>query len=257
MILASVSSSKLSLSWGWPAAASIGGIILLVGLWLEYRADKIWHPNLDDFRSQHSKKKFGEILVMLGVVVEIVIGFALAAKDERTERQTANQIAQMTTNDPLNLPVVSASLEVKLYIVPPEGFIAWFRKPIDCQALGNVSDTNRFVLLLHSISADPGAGPGGDLWYTLRFDPRRPLERMKGITKSNVTARMIGECVNLLNIWFTSFSMTNADIKGGSGTLFINGRPLKTFKIAPGEIRNEKGYLTNSDSVPITTLSPK
>ena len=117
MILAfSVSSVNF---WGWPFAASIGGLAVLVGLWMEYSAEKKWYANLDDFRSQKSKEKWGEKLVMLGIVLEVIIGFTVAAKDEIVEIKTTEQMAQTSTNlakiDPLKQPIVSATAQAFIF----------------------------------------------------------------------------------------------------------------------------------------------
>ena len=109
MILALVPSSDSS-SWGWPIAASLGGVVVFVGLLLEKMAEWKNEKFSPPFFKPH--KWLGECgwwILMFGILAEIIVGFALAAKDEIKERNTANEMAQTRTNvakiDPLNQPI--------------------------------------------------------------------------------------------------------------------------------------------------------
>jgi hypothetical protein len=121
MILALASSSGSS-SWGWPIAASIGGVIVFIGLLLEkiaeWKNDRYSPPF---FKPNRCLGECGWWLLMLGILAEIVVGFALAAKDEIEQGKTADQIAQTSTNlakiDPLNLPIVLATADVEFFIL--------------------------------------------------------------------------------------------------------------------------------------------
>jgi hypothetical protein len=114
------SSVFFSSSWVWPIAASIGGIIVLWGLWMENGEEKDWFSSAGDFRWQKSKAKIGRAAVMVGIAIEIGIGFAMAAKDESVERKTASQMEQTKTNvlkiDPLNQPIKSVEIQLRCVV---------------------------------------------------------------------------------------------------------------------------------------------
>src|SRR5438105_4394079 len=53
--------------------ATIGGIIILVGLLLEKFSEKTWHKNINGLRLCESRKSWGEWFVMAGIFVEIIV----------------------------------------------------------------------------------------------------------------------------------------------------------------------------------------
>jgi hypothetical protein len=69
-------------------SVALGLLMVLVGYWLEWKSDKGWYSNLNDFRACKSKLKCGKKLVMCGVIVEIIIALWVA-KDAWDTRQTA------------------------------------------------------------------------------------------------------------------------------------------------------------------------
>jgi hypothetical protein len=119
MILALISSSDSS-SWGWPIAASVGGVVVFVGLLLEkiagWKNEKFSPPF---FKPHKWLGECGWWILMFGILAEIIVGFALAAKDEIEERNTASQMAQTRTNvaklDPLNQPIGLLTARVSLF----------------------------------------------------------------------------------------------------------------------------------------------
>ena len=107
------SASWLTRAVVFSAAASIGGILVLFGLWMEKGAENDWFLNADDLRRQKLKAKWGWRFLMLGILVEIGTGAALAGYDVRENIQTAQQIAK---NDPLKKPIMSATAVITLSI---------------------------------------------------------------------------------------------------------------------------------------------
>src|ERR1017187_4554465 len=102
-IILALSSSTVSTSfWGWPVAASVGGILVFFGLLLEKLAGNPWYPNIDGFRQRESKTRWGWRLLMSGILVEIGVGFAIAVKDEM--------------DAPLNQPIATISATVWLCV---------------------------------------------------------------------------------------------------------------------------------------------
>jgi len=105
MILASVSDSGLS--WGWPIAASIGGIIVFIGLLLEKIADWMNERFIPQGYKPHKMlENFGWTILMFGISAEIVVGFALAAKDERD----INNAKNAERNAPISVMTATAFL---------------------------------------------------------------------------------------------------------------------------------------------------
>jgi hypothetical protein len=115
-LLLATSTVSASVSWwdvGTALLASFGGIVVFWGLWLEKKYEKEAYTNVDDFRFCKSKRERGWKILMLGISLEIVIGFAHALEDgieiKRIESDTVK-------NAPLNQPVsdISAKVVVKL-----------------------------------------------------------------------------------------------------------------------------------------------
>src|ERR1022692_4525074 len=84
--------------------AILGGIIVLLGLWMEHKSAKGWYSNLSDFRKQKKKGEYGYKLVMVGIFLETLIGGWFAYQD----------VAEMWRNDPNNQPITSVGAEVNL-----------------------------------------------------------------------------------------------------------------------------------------------
>ncbi len=80
---------------------------------MEKRFDKESYRDVVDFRACKSKRKLGWRLLMMGIAVEIVLGFGHALKDAQEIRQI--KISQ-ANNDPLNRPIKSITADVFLEI---------------------------------------------------------------------------------------------------------------------------------------------
>lgn len=101
--------SEFSSSWGLPVAASIGGIIVLIGLLLEkiaeWKNEKFSAPFL---KPAKCLGEIGWVILMLGISAEIVVGFALAWKDE----QDINAAKNAERNAPISVMTATAFLIV-------------------------------------------------------------------------------------------------------------------------------------------------
>jgi hypothetical protein len=85
--------------------AAIGGIIVLIGLWMEYVStdEKRYESvGIDGFRSLKSKEKRGEKWVMWGILVEVAVAVVFACRDDAHIRQM--KIAEERAN-PRNQPI--------------------------------------------------------------------------------------------------------------------------------------------------------
>jgi hypothetical protein len=89
-----VNLSSSSSSWWISQApywflAAIGGLVVLMGLWLEYKGGKPGH-----FHVQKRKVECGEVWVMVGIVIEIIVGIGFAVRESWEAKQTADVIAK-------------------------------------------------------------------------------------------------------------------------------------------------------------------
>ena len=106
--------SSSSSSW-WISQASIwflaaiGGLIVFRGLWLEYKGRKYGY-----FHVQKRKVECGEVWVMVGIVIEIIVGIGFAVKESWQARQTASVIAK---NDPRNQNISDMSATAILIVM--------------------------------------------------------------------------------------------------------------------------------------------
>lgn len=145
-VILAFSSSSVSM-WGWPLAASIGGVIVLVGLWMEKGVEKD-SKNIGVFKRRKWMAKWGWRVLMFGIAAEVVLGFALACKDEIEE----------VKNDPLKRPITSisaiATFRIKGDFSPP---------PLPYKDLGEMSGAS--IIFIQGTNASdkiPSIGLGAD-----------------------------------------------------------------------------------------------
>ena len=94
-----------SSSWVWPLLAAIGGLFVFVGLWMEKGVERE-SLNINDFRWQKSKAKWGWRVLMFGIALEIIIGFMLSRKEEINE----------VKNNPRNQQIQSISAQAYFFV---------------------------------------------------------------------------------------------------------------------------------------------
>lgn len=280
MILSSILDSLSS--WDWPLLASVGGIIVLAGLWMEYSAGKKWYRNLDDFRSQKSKEKWGEKIVMLGIILEIVIGFAVAAKDEHDIKQ-----AKITAdkNNPLNQPVsdISAIIKVRLagtnFIESPLWGSSWvatltlcdLKDMISGKVIMGVSDIGLMEAGVNDISRIDYSGQiqpsEEDHGYVFRFnsDPQYGglVPFLPVLKTTPQIVKYITDNVRFLVI-DAKFIPHNAELLGGEAEILINGNvrldfdilPQKAYPIFPGlgDSPGDSGFTMIATNATLRTL---
>lgn len=110
MILAAISSSDPLPSWGWPFAAALGGGIVFIGLLLEKTSEWLDERFIPGGYKPH--KTMGDVgwtILMVGILAEMVIGCALAAKDE----QDINAAKNAARNAPISDMSATAVLLIK------------------------------------------------------------------------------------------------------------------------------------------------
>jgi hypothetical protein len=92
--------SEPSVSWGWPFAAAIGGIIVSLGLLIEKVADWMDENFIPQSYKPHKRlENIGWTILMVGILVEVGVGFALARKDEQDINAAKNATLNANISD--------------------------------------------------------------------------------------------------------------------------------------------------------------
>lgn len=94
--------------------AAIGGIVVLIGLVKEYKWEKDWYSDINDLRKSKLRRKGGEIWVIVGVALEVIIGIGFASHEWDEAKQTAINIKK---NNPLKKPLAFLSASVTLRLL--------------------------------------------------------------------------------------------------------------------------------------------
>jgi hypothetical protein len=117
MILITGSLLSFSYWYSWagviPAVASIGGMVVWVGLWIEKEADKDAKKEEHLSDSVKLKAKWGWNILMVGIGLEIVTGSALATFDVSEASKFHKDVNRI---DPENLPILNMNALVKLRV---------------------------------------------------------------------------------------------------------------------------------------------
>ena len=93
-----------------PFVAASGGILVLIGLWLEEHGELETYRDIAHFRKSRCKSKRGREILIFGIVVEIIVAIGLAVRDGV---QMAN--IKMET-DPQNANISDMSATAILFV---------------------------------------------------------------------------------------------------------------------------------------------
>lgn len=225
-------------SW-WPALAAIGGALVFIGLLLESGIDVEKFKNARDLRWQHAKAKWGWRILMVGIAAEVIIGFALAWKDEQESKNVATQIAKI---DPENLPVLNINAFVKLRVkgnvfpdltqwdsIPLS--TNWGSKQATLTFCGNAPSSVLSSSIPTMIADDFGIGNGNPDFreYFLNF-------RMESVSAAmNLPAQPASKtfsAANLISI-DVKFLPPQSEILDGYAFVVVNNSLWKLFRIYP------------------------
>jgi hypothetical protein len=255
VILASIPSPESSASWIWPAVASIGGIIVFVGLLIEKAADWMnekFMPN-EEYKPHKTLEDVGWTILMVGILAEIAVGFALAAKDEIVERQTANQIAQTSTNvakiDPLNQPIGLLTASVSLFEIGTNRSNLDFSTPLGGKFLVRLKLRNSehsdsaWPFELVCTSGDTRLGTtilpvSADISFNMLVWDLEFGSSLEARTADRIpTKATVRDADDLDSIEFDApFLRPETEISGGIITLTINSTK-KVFEIPPQRVK--------------------
>jgi hypothetical protein len=137
-------------SWGWPMAAAIGGIIVFVGLLIEKIAELKTEKHIPSFIESHKwLENLGWVFLMIGILVEIGVGFAVARKDEKDidAAKYAWRSQRIYAFEATAILIVRPLEPVKDFDSLPKG--VWFSlQPWSSQPPNSISDNRPVNLLL-------------------------------------------------------------------------------------------------------------
>jgi len=220
--------------------ASLGGLAVFVGLWMEKIGDQDEYKNIGDFKKSKLHLKVGERLVRWGVFSEILLGFFIASWDGWQEIK----------NNPLNQPIGDISARVlievngtnfdeidpKHHFSPNVEWVSMMGLVYSGEQPTNTGTTLGAALLVSSSYAPmlSGAPAPNHRAYALRFETLFDLgSEMKAGAASDI------DRINLLKI-AALFLPTNSEILGGKVTLVINSEIKKEYNIPPQKDFNPK-----------------
>ena len=126
VVLASVFSLWLSSSVLIPLIASVGGIIVFLGLWIEKEGDeKNEKFGLSFLKPYKDLEELGWWVLMFGIAAEIVTAGFLAGWEEFKDSR----------NNPLNQPIRSVTASVDVFVEGTNGLSFNFEEPFRASAL--------------------------------------------------------------------------------------------------------------------------
>ena len=226
--------------------AGVGGVAVLIGLWMELwsgrkdecESEKEWFSGIDQFRRRHRKSHTGEIWVMSGVAIEIIVAVVFATMDVIDKH---NFNVDVNRIDPTNLPVLNinafAVLRVKGKDFPDltqwdSSALStnWGSKTATLAFCGNAS--NSLLSSMPSMVADDfgtGTGFSDSREYFLNFRLESVSAAMylplQSASKSLGAANFISLDVKFLP--------PQSEIMGGYAFVVVNNSLWKLFRIYP------------------------
>jgi hypothetical protein len=237
--------SEPSSSWVWPVLASVGGFFVFVGLLMEKGAEGDWFRNAKDLRRQKSKAKWGWRFLMFGIFVEIVIGCALAWKDEKDMEQAKQNERMILNKTPGKMPIFTAAAFASIHLatnsistntmqgVWKTGFLRFFGTNL--QGAG---------IQLGSDDAPLWWGPEENITVSLQFSWKAGDPVLGRYTTADKSADdLISDMTHFSLI--SSFIHLNTQVLGGRVTLVLNGAVAKTFEIPEQTISFPHGDIRN------------
>jgi hypothetical protein len=266
-----VSSSAASwLLWeaGLAAAAAIGGVVVLRGLWLEGYKEKEGFSDVSEFRTHKAREGSGRKWVFWGVAIEVFIAIFMTFKDGWDFRQLEKEIA---LNDPRNQPIVSVSA-IAQFIVKGDKHTwpeirdnSWLGGLIFCE--GCSSSNKVFYLDAKKDDATVMTILGGnyDREYTLSFHKSLPSSvfgEMPGMGKP-------AKCFDDVHSFVMQIPQisTNEDVQILSGTIdvTVNSDLKWHFEIPPqkqkydvisGQMATNANGEVKMKVLPVTLVEP-
>jgi hypothetical protein len=96
--------------------ATIGGVVVLVGLLKEGWRPKEWYSSIEEKRAHEAREHCGVKWVIVGVALECALGFGVATKEGCESRALKRQI---DAANPINLPVTEMRGRMLIHLKGP------------------------------------------------------------------------------------------------------------------------------------------
>jgi hypothetical protein len=258
-----ISMSLLTKEICFSSAAALGGLIVLIGLWMEYvSTDESRYESVDikGFRKLKSKEKRGEQWVMWGIFVEIAVAVTFAALDVKDKHDIDKQ---NKANAPTNQQIGLLTASVSLFQTGTNRSNVNFDSPLGGKFLVRLRFRNSaqhdtdfpFELVCTSGSFTgittnmvPGKPIATYTWDGLVWDlefEANSTSRGLNVIPANATVQ---DALDLDSVEFDAlFLQPDTDTDGGEIILTINSTK-KIFKIPPQKVlKPEEVPLTKED----------
>lgn len=214
--------------------ASVGGAIVFVGLAFESLGDKKWYKNQSAFNKAKKFKFLGEILVLAGVFVEVVIAGWVARIEwyaSPENQPVSDVVARVTIETTQSETNMERIFTIKSWQIVQANIVFNSTNNFIVQNLNlyaSVHDIAPYVTGGISASNDVVLNRTHGFGYEIRF---QHLEWPPQFPK--VTLPTVREFIdNFQNIEIlTDFIPTNTQVVGGHGWVQINGGIQKEFEI--------------------------
>jgi len=254
--------------------ASIGGVVVLIGIRMEHHSVKKWFTSVEDGHRQEKRGETGYLLVMWGIGIETFIAAALALQDGLEIRQIQIDAAR---NNPLNQPIFDISATVQFRVNKTEFFeLPRFGNPVRAADLWLIEPPSPDVVIANGgrfngdkmwdlisgstlpiLSADHLSffdDPKGGRTYfmQLRFDEEWAEFDLQNLNRKVNELKL----VNVLRIDVKCLPH-DLEILDGSVKLVINDNVLKTFQIPNQKNNREDDNATDtySNTTPFVILA--
>ncbi len=216
--------------------ASLGGILVFIGLWMEGAPDQKSYTDVSGFR----RAKQGWIILMVGISMEVIVAAVLAIKEGWNATQTAKMIAN---NDPFNKPIssIAASMHFKLKPTsrndaPSEPQSATMIEFLEEDINRRTLNLGKFgVLYAHEVTPFEHTGNGihdSGLVIELRVSPFNEADFVGSVIENNqpITPRLFMDRIRAFQCYLT-FIKKESQILDGTAEVVINGTFRKEFQI--------------------------
>lgn len=204
------------------AWAMIGGVIVVIGLFLELFAEKERFKNLKSFRFWHGAKKWGERLVIAGICIEIA-----------DAGWTAHEINK---NAPMNQPATKSSAVLVFSLTGANSEDLLLKPDLRFAELYGIIRKNRFLFLeaeAKDIKISTGWDNGtGKHFYTFEVELHSPVP-LGGAPRPLNPQIKVSEIMRNMNTLevYTGWIKNSAEVDEGYVEITINGDKTKTFVI--------------------------
>jgi hypothetical protein len=232
--------------------AGAGGVLVFFGLVLEQLSETKLFENIAWFRAWKRIKFWGELAVLTGVFIEVIVAGVTAIQEWQNNPMSGN-VSEM-----------SAFVYVEVKAQPPPAHVGFIGGNVGMMLLcddtpncanGVISHGLMFPLYADNFNSGPAARTNASVnpyWsYSLQFHSEGTAAFV--VSKVGIPVKQINN-VKVLRMNL-NFLPTNSEIVNGIAELVVNGRVHKMFTIFPQEVGDLKDTSVDFQNVIIATNS--